>query len=239
MMFLANPVRFLRLADILIPWLRWSALLALATGAIWGLFFSPPDYQQGDTVRIMYIHVPAAILSEGVFVLMAVASAVALIWKHPLADLAAKAAAPIGASFTALALITGSLWGQPTWGTWWEWDPRMTSVLVQLFLYLGYMAMWQAFEDPVKAAKASSILAIVGVINVPIIKFSVYWWNSLHQQSSLFAKGGPAIADSMLWPLLIMITAYGLYFGWVFLLRLKAEVLARRVQTKRVRMMGA
>jgi heme exporter protein C len=239
MMFLANPVRFLRLADTLLPWFRWSALLALALGLYFGLFASPPDYQQGDTVRIMYVHVPAATMGEGVFVFMAIASIIALVWKHPLADLAAKAAAPIGAGFTALALVTGSLWGEPMWGTWWVWDARLTSVLVQFFLYLGYMALWQAFEDPAKAAKASSILAIVGVINVPIIKFSVDWWNTLHQPSSIFRSGGPSIDASMLVPFFIMMVAYALYFGWIFLLRLKAEVLARRVQTRRLRMMEA
>ena len=237
MMFLANPVRFIRLANAILPWVKWGALIAFAVGLYWGLVVAPVDYQQGDTVRIMFIHVPAAVLAQGIFVFMAVASAVALIWKHPLADLAAKAAAPIGAGLAALTLVTGSLWGKPMWGTYWVWDARLTSMLVQFFLYLGYIALWQAFEDPAKAAKASSILALVGVINVPIIKFSVEWWNTLHQPSSLMAKGGPAIDPSMLWPLAIMALAYSLYFVWIFLVRLKAEVLARRVRTQQLRMM--
>jgi heme exporter protein C len=237
MMFLANPVRFIRLADAILPWVKWGALLSFAVALYWGLVVAPVDYQQGNTVRIMFIHVPAAVLAQGIFVFMAVASAVALIWKHPLADLAAKAAAPIGAGLAALTLVTGSLWGKPMWGTYWVWDARLTSMLVQFFLYLGYIALWQAFEDPAKAAKASSILALVGVINVPIIKFSVEWWNTLHQPSSLLAPGGPSIDPSMLWPLAVMALAYILYFMWIFLIRLKAEVLVRRVRTQRLRMM--
>lgn len=230
----ANPARFLRLADALLPWLRGAALLLLAVGLYMAFFVAPPDYQQGETVRIMFVHVPAAWMALFVYTLMAVASAVALIWRHPLAELGAKAAAPLGAGFTFVALASGALWGQPMWGTWWVWDARLTSVLILFFLYLGYMALWQAFDDPAKAAKASSILAIVGAINVPIIKFSVEWWNTLHQPASVMRLDGPTIHSSLLVPLLVMAAAFTVYFFWIFLVRLKAEILGRRVRNRRL-----
>lgn len=238
MQIFANPVRFLRLADAVIPWAGGAAVILLAIGFYMSLFVAPPDYQQGETVRIMFVHVPAAWLALFTYTGMAIFSAVALIWRHPLADLAAKAAAPLGAGATLVALITGSLWGKPMWGTYWQWDARLTSMLVLLFLYLGYMALWRAFDDETKAAKASSILAIVGIINVPIIKFSVEWWNTLHQPASIIRAGGPTIHGSLLTPLLLMIVAFTVYFLWIFLLRLKAEVLARRVRSQRLRMMA-
>jgi len=230
----ANPTRFLKIADSVLPWAGGVAAVALAVGLVLALFVSPADYQQGDTVRIMFVHVPAAWMAMFTYTFMAVASAVGLIWKHPLADLAAKSAAPIGAGFTLIALVTGCLWGQPMWGTWWVWDARLTSVLVLFFLYLGYIALWQAIDDPTRAAKAAAILALVGFVNVPIIKFSVDWWNTLHQPASVLKMGGPSIHPSMLWPLLIMALGFKAYFVSVLLVRLRAEIAARRVRSLRL-----
>jgi heme exporter protein C len=230
----ANPTRFLRIADVLLPWAGGIAVVALGVGLALSLFVAPADYQQGDSARIMFVHVPAAWMALFTYTFMAVASAVGLIWKHPLADLAAKSAAPIGAGFTLIALVTGSLWGQPMWGTWWVWDARLTSVLVLFFLYLGYIALWQAIDDPTRAAKAAAILALVGFVNVPIIKFSVDWWNTLHQPASVLKIGGPSIHPSMLWPLLIMALGFKAYFVSVLLIRLRAEIAARRVRALRL-----
>ena len=234
----ANPARFNNLADRILPW----SIAAMVALFVWGLYLaliqSPADYQQSETVRLMYIHVPAAWMSMFAYAAMATASGVSLIWRHPLADLAAKSIAPIGAMFTALALITGSLWGKPMWGTWWVWDARLTSVLVMFFMYLGYMALWRAIDDPVKAAKAAAILALVGVINLPVIKFSVDWWNTLHQPASVMKMGGPSIDPSMLWPLLVMAAAYKAYFITVMLWRMKGEMAARRLQALRYQMAG-
>ena len=226
----ANPTRFLRFADAVQPWIAGATLILLAAGLYLGLFSSPADYQQGETVRIMYVHVPSAWMALFCYTSLAASCAVALIWKHPLADLAAKATAPIGASFTFLALVTGSLWGKPMWGTWWVWDARLTSVLVLFFLYLGYMALNNAFDDPGRGAKASSILALVGFVNVPIIKFSVEWWNTLHQPSSVVKLSGPAIHSSMLTPLLLMGLAFTTYYLWVLLVRMRAEITQGKVR---------
>ena len=227
----ANPNRFLRLAAAILPWSAGATVLLFAAGLPYALLLSPPDYQQSETVRIMYIHVPAAWMAMGVYAFLALASAVALIWRHPLADLAAKAAAPIGASFTFIALVTGSLWGQPTWGTWWVWDARLTSVLILLFLYIGYMALWSAFDDATRSARAAAILALVGVVNLPIIKFSVDWWNTLHQPASISRIGAPTIHPSMLTPLLLMAGAYLAFFVTVLLLRIRGELAARRLRS--------
>ncbi len=226
----ANPKRFLRFAAVVQPWLAGVTLVLLAAGLTLGLFASPADYQQGETVRIMYIHVPSAWMALFCYTALAVSCGVALIWKHPLADLAAKATAPIGACFTFLALLTGSLWGKPMWGTWWVWDARLTSVLVLFFLYLGYMALNNAFDDPQRGAKSSAILALVGFVNVPIIKFSVDWWNTLHQPSSVVKMGGPAIHPSMLWPLLLMGAAFTTYYLWVLLIRIRLEVTTNKIR---------
>ncbi|MCH8322694.1 MAG: heme ABC transporter permease [Proteobacteria bacterium] len=226
----ANPVRFNRLANTLLPWTLALTVTLFAAGLYYALYASPPDYQQGDSVRIMYVHVPASSLSLAIYVFMAAASAAFIIWKHPLAVLAAKAAAPIGMVYCGLALATGSIWGKPMWGTWWQWDARLTSMLVLFFLYLGYLALWQVMEDSNKAAKISSILALVGVVNIPIIKFSVEWWNTLHQPSSLIREGGSAIDPSMMTPLLLMLAAYGLYFVTVLLWRMKAEMAEKRLE---------
>ena len=215
----ANPARFLRLADAILPWCAGATLILLVAGLYLGLFVAPPDYQQGESVRIMYVHVPAAWMAMFVYACLALASAVALIWRHPLADLAAQAASPIGACFTFVALVTGSLWGKPMWGTWWVWDARLTSVLVLFFLYLGHIALAHGFDDPTRGARASAILALVGFVNVPIIKFSVDWWNTLHQPASVTKLGGSTLDSSMLVPLLAMAVAFTALFAWLVLLR--------------------
>jgi len=230
----ANPARFLRLSAAILPWATVLTVLLLGVGLYLSLFVAPPDYQQGEAVRIMFVHVPAAWMALEVYVLMAMSSAVGLIWRHPLADLMAKAAAPIGAGFTAIALATGSLWGEPMWGTWWVWDARLTSVLILFFLYLGYIALWQAFDDHDKAAKAAAILALVGVINVPIIHFSVNWWNTMHQAASIVRVDGPHIYRSILIPLLVMIVAFQAYFVTVLLWRVRAEIAERKVRSLRL-----
>ncbi|HEY7643817.1 MAG TPA: heme ABC transporter permease [Hyphomicrobiales bacterium] len=228
---LANPSFFMRLTDRVLPWLAGVTAILLAIGLYLSLFVAPPDYQQGETVRIMFIHVPAAWLAMFCYMVIAVASIGSLVWRHPLADVAAKTAAPIGAAFTLLALVTGSLWGKPMWGTYWVWDARLTSVLVLFFLYLGLMAVWQSVEEPSRAGRAAAILAIVGVVNIPIIKFSVNWWNTLHQPASVMRADGPTIDKSMLYPLLIMAVAYSLLFVWLHMKAMRAEILRRRVET--------
>jgi len=226
----ANPNRFLKLANAVLPWSAGLTVLTLAAGLYLALFHSPADYQQGETVRIMYIHVPSAWMALFVYANMAVASAVALIWRHPLADLIAKAAAPIGAGFTLICLITGSLWGKPMWGTWWVWDARLTSVLILFFLYLGYIALVNAFDDPNRGHRAAGILALVGAVNIPIIKFSVDWWNTLHQPASVVRMGGPAIDPSMLWPLLLMAIGFTFFFVTVLILRVRSEIAAAKIR---------
>ena len=224
---LANPQRFMAVSRPLAPLLGALAVVLLAAG-LWLSFTAPEDYQQGDTVRIMFVHVPAAYMGLAAYAVMGVASFVGLVWRHALADTAAKAAAPLGAGFTFLALVTGALWGQPMWGTWWVWDARLTSVLVLFLLYLGYMALHAAIEDEQKAARAAGVLALVGLINLPIVKFSVDWWNTLHQPASLFRAGGSAVADAFLPALLTMMAAYTAVFASLWLLRIRAEVWRRR-----------
>jgi heme exporter protein C len=231
----ANPSRVMRLSRLLQPWLAGATVLFIAAGLYLALVASPPDYQQGESVRIMYVHVPAAWMAMFCYAALAGASAVGLIWKHPVADLAAKATAPIGASFTFLALVTGSLWGKPMWGTWWVWDARLTSVLILFFLYLGYMALQSAFDDPARGAKAAAIMALVGFVNVPIIKFSVDWWYTLHQPASVFRAGGPSVDASMLWPLGLMAAGFTTYYLYVVLVRLRAEIVAGKIRALRLR----
>ncbi|MBK3799197.1 heme transporter HemC [Azospirillum brasilense] len=230
----ANPARFQRLSAAILPWTAGATVILLIVGLYVALIGSPRDYQQGDTVRIMYIHVPAAWMSLFVYVNMAIAAACGLVWKHPLADLFAKAAAPVGAGFTLICLVTGSLWGAPMWGTWWVWDARLTSVLILFFLYLGYMALVNAFDDPQRGTRAGNVLLLVGIVNVPIIKFSVDWWNTLHQPASVIRMGGPTIDGSMLVPLLVMALGFTAYFITVVLLRLRAEIVQRKIQTMRL-----
>lgn len=230
----ANPARFMRASGAVLPWLGLAGAVVLAVGLAWSLIFAPPDYQQGESVRIMFIHVPSAWMAMSVYLFVAVASAVALVWRHPLADVAAQAAAPIGAAFTLVCLATGSLWGRPMWGAWWVWDARLTSVLVLFFLYLGYIALVNAFDDASRGSRAGALLALVGVVNLPIIKFSVDWWNTLHQPASVMRLGGPTIALSMLLPLFVMWIAFMLLFGWLLLLRMRTALNERKAQALRL-----
>jgi heme exporter protein C len=229
---IANPTRFMALADRLIPWLAGFAMLALAAG-LWLAFAAPEDYQQGTTVRIMYIHVPFAWLAMMGYSLMALSALGTLVWRHPLADVALKAAAPIGATFTALSLITGSIWGKPMWGTWWVWDARLTSVFVLFLMYLGIIALTRALDDPTRSARAAAVLTLVGFVNVPIIKFSVDWWNTLHQPASVFRLDGPTIHPSLLWPLLITAIGFTLLFFTLHLMAMRTEIWRRRVAALR------
>ena len=230
---LANPTRFLSLATRLLPWLAAATAILLAIG-LYQAAMAPDDYQQGATVKIMFIHVPNAWLSMFVWGVMSVAALGTLVWRHPLADVAAKAAAPIGASFTFLALVTGSLWGRPMWGTYWEWDARLTSVLILFLMYLGLLALWRAVEDQSRAARAAAVLTLVGAVNLPIIKFSVDWWNTLHQPASVFRVGGPTIDPSILMPLLVMAVAFMLLFVTLQVAAMRNEILRRRVRTLRL-----
>jgi heme exporter protein C len=226
----ANPGRFLRIAQTVQPWLTVSAILLTVTGLSWGLFFAPPDWQQGDAVRIMYVHVPSAWLASSGYFGLAICSLLSLVWRHPLADLAAVEIGPVGAGFTALCLATGSLWGKPMWGAWWVWDARLTSVLILLFLYLGHIVLVRAFDDPVRGYRAGAILALVGVVNLPIIKFSVDWWNTLHQPASITLLGASAMDASMLRPLLISALGFTLAFAAIVVARLRAAVMERRIR---------
>lgn len=231
MLRFANPTLFLGLV-------RWLIPLAAGVSAVllvWGLYLvfavSPEDYQQGASVRIMYIHVPAAWLSLSCYSLMALSSIGSLVWKHPLADVSAKALAPIGAAFTFLCLVTGALWGKPMWGTWWVWDARLTSVLVLFLVYCGIMALWTAFDDPARAARPVAILTLFGFINVPIVKFSVDWWNTLHQPASVFRMGGPSIDPSMLVPLFVMAGGATALMVALHLAGMRTEIYRRRIRT--------
>jgi heme exporter protein C len=230
----ANPARFSRIAARVLPWSTAATLALFVIGIYFALFASPADYQQGETVRIMYVHVPSAWIAMGCYTFIAVMSAVALIWKHPLADIAARAAAPLGAGFTLIVLITGSLWGKPTWGTWWVWDARLTSVLVLFFLYLGHIALTNAFDNPQRGARAAAVLALVGFVNIPIIKFSVDWWNTLHQPASITRLDAPAIDPAMLTPLLVMALAFTAYFITMLLVRMRADLNAARARALRL-----
>ncbi|MEX1109433.1 MAG: heme ABC transporter permease [Dongiaceae bacterium] len=230
----ANPARFQRIADPLLPWLAVATVAAFATGIVWGLVVSPLDYKQSETVRIMYVHVPAAWMALATYTVIALASAASLVWRHPLADIAARAASPLGAGFTLIALVTGSFWGKPMWGTWWVWDARLTSVLILFFLYLGHIALSHAFDDPQRGARAAALLALVGAVNLPIIKFSVDWWNTLHQPASVFRMDGPTIDAAMLGPLFVMAAAYLLFFLTMLLVRMKAELLAARLRALQI-----
>jgi heme exporter protein C len=227
---LANPSRFLRLANATIPWLSGVTVLAFAFG-IDQAMVAPDDYQQGATVKIMFLHVPSAWLGMLAWGVMTLAALGTLVWRHPLADVTAKAAAPIGAAFTLLCLVTGSLWGRPEWGTYWVWDARLTSELILLLLYLGVIALWHTVDDPSRAARAAAILTLVGAIDLPIIKFSVDWWNTLHQGASVFRLGGPTIYSTILIPLLVMTGAFTLLFATLLLAAMRNEILRRRVRT--------
>jgi len=230
---LANPARFLTFANRVIPWLGGVTVIVFAFGLDLAIR-APDDYQQGATVKIMYLHVPSAWLGMLCWGVMTIAALGTLVWRHPLADVAAKAAAPIGAAFTLLCLVTGSLWGRPEWGTYWVWDARLTSELILFLLYLGVIALWRAVEDPSRAARAAAILTLVGAIDLPIIKFSVDWWNTLHQGASVFRLGGPTIYPTILIPLLVMAVAFTLLFVTLHLAAMRNEILRRRVRTLRL-----
>ena len=226
----ANPGRFLRLSGRILPYLAVAGLALTASGFAWGLFFSPADWQQGDAVRIMYVHVPSAWMASAGYFALALCSLFSIVWRHPLADLAAAEIGPVGAAVTALCLVTGSLWGKPTWGAWWVWDARLTSVLVLFFLYIGHIALIRAFDDQERGYRSAAILALIGVVNLPIIKFSVDWWNTLHQPASITLTGSPTIYKSMLWPLLFATIGYTLVFAAIVVARLRAAVMERRIR---------
>jgi heme exporter protein C len=228
---LANPGQFLQFSRPFVRPLAIVTALLFAIGLYLAFFASPADYQMGDTVRIMYVHVPNAWLSQFVYAVMAVSALGSLVWRHPMADVSMKAAAPLGATFTALALITGGLWGYPTWGTFWEWDGRMTSTLVLLFIYLGIIALWRAFDDPLRAGRVVAVFTLVGAINIPIVKFSVDWWTSLHQRASVFTPEGPHMPLSILMPLLIMALAFTVLFLTLHLLSMHNEIRQRRLSS--------
>lgn len=229
----ANPTRFTQLADKLLPWLMGVTILLLIFGVWQALVISPPDYQQGDSVRIMYVHVPAAWMSMAVYIVMALASASFLIWRHPLADMAAKESALIGAAFTLITLITGSLWGKPMWGAWWVWDARLTSVLVLFFFYVGYIALADSFGHQERGKKICAVMALVGVAQIPVIRFSVEWWNTLHQPASIIRSGGIAIDESMLIPLFTMAAAFHLLYVVLLLVRVKRALLEQKIRRLR------
>jgi heme exporter protein C len=231
---LANPSRFLSLATRALPWLGGATALAFAVGLYLALFVAPDDYQQGATVKIMFIHVPSAWLAMACWGLMSVAALGTLVWRHPLADVTAKAAAPLGAAFGFLCLLTGSLWGRPMWGTYWVWDARLTSVLVLFLMYLAVIALWRSIEDFSRAARMAAILTLVGAINLPIIKFSVDWWSTLHQPASVFRIGGPTIHPTILMPLLVMALAFTLLFVTLLFAAMRNEILRRRVRSLRL-----
>ncbi len=232
---LASPPSVYAAAGALAPWFLATAAVAIVYGLVDGLVFAPPDYQQGDAFRIVYVHAPSAWMSLFSYTSMALAGAIALVWRIKIGHAVAAASAPIGASFTLLALVTGSLWGKPMWGTYWAWDPRLTSELILLFLYFGVMSLRSAFEDPARGDRAAALLGIVGLVNVPIIHFSVTWWNSLHQGATVAKIGKPAMSLSMLWPLLAMLLGFMLFYGAVLCMRLQGEVLNRERQAKWVR----
>lgn len=232
---LSSPKWFYDISGKLLPWFGVATLLLLASGAVWGLAFAPPDYQQGNSFRIIFIHVPASILAQSSYVIMAVAGGIYLVWRIKLADIALQCAAPIGASITFLALVTGSIWGKPTWGTWWVWDARLTSTLVLLFLFLGVIALRSAMDNRESAGRATAVLALVGVVNLPIIKYSVDWWFTLHQPSTFKVTEKPAMPIEMWLPLLVMVIGYYGFFFTVWMMRIRAEILQRENRTGWVR----
>lgn len=224
---LASPRWCYEITGKLLPWFAGAAILLLLSGFMWALMFAPPDYQQGNSFRIMYLHVPSAILAQSCYMTMAIAGAIGLIWKMKVADMVAYACAPIGASMAILALATGAIWGKPTWGSWWVWDARLTSMLILLFLYIGVMALYAAIESEVTAAKAAAVLALVGLVNIPIIKYSVEWWNTLHQPATFTLTEKPAMPVEMWLPLLVMVVGFYCFFAVSLMMRLRNEILRR------------
>ena len=228
--WLANPNRFNKITEKIQPYILLIAITTLISGLYFGLFDSPKDYQQGDAVRIMYVHVPSAWLASFLYFSLAISCVFYLVWKHPLADLVSSSIAPIGALFSALTLVTGSLWGKPMWGTWWVWDARLTSMLVLFFFYLGYILLSNAFERKIDGSKTASVLAIVGLINLPIVKFSVDWWHTLHQPASIIKIGGPSIDDKMLLPLMLMIFALSFFSLYMVILNVKTKLIEKKCE---------
>ncbi|MBX9714173.1 MAG: heme ABC transporter permease [Pseudomonadaceae bacterium] len=228
---LGSPKWFYQISSRWLPWLAVAAVLLISTGLVWGLAFAPADYQQGNSFRIIYIHVPAAMLAQSCYIMLAVAGVVGLVWKMKLADVALQCAAPIGAWMTFIALLTGAIWGKPTWGTWWVWDARLTSMLILLFLYFGIIALGQSISNRDSSAKACAVLAIVGVINIPIIKYSVEWWNSLHQVATFKLTERPAMPAEMWMPLLVMVLGFYCFFACVLMVRMRLEVLKREARS--------
>lgn len=224
---LASPPHFYRIAGRLAPWFGWPALVLILVGLYGGLVLAPPDYQQGDGFRILYVHAPSAWMSMFIYSTLAIAAGIGLVWRIKLAHAVAAAAAPVGAWFAFLALATGSMWGKPMWGTWWVWDARLTSELILLFLYMGFIALRASIDERERADRAGAVLALVGVVNLPIIHYSVYWWNTLHQGSTITKVGKPSITFDMLWPLLAMMVGFTLYFGAILMTRLRGEVIRR------------
>ena len=233
--YLANPTRFMRLADRLLLPLALLATGLLAAGLYYGLLASPADYQQGETVRIMYVHVPAAWLASLGYVALGLCGLFYIVWRHPLADVALRAMAPVGAMFAFLTLVTGAFWGKPMWGAWWVWDARLTSMLILFFFYLGVIALANGFDQPERGSRPAALLALVGLINVPIVKFSVDWWNTLHQPASLIRSGGVSIDPAMLTPLLLMLAGTHCYFAVIVILRMKSILAERRIVTMQLR----
>jgi len=233
---IVNPTRFAALAGRAVPWLAGATAAAFVAGLYLALWASPEDYQQGATVRIMYVHVPAAWMALFTYAVMTSAAIGTLVFKHPLADVAARSAAPIGAVFTLVALATGAIWGKPMWGAYWVWDARLTSMLILFFMYLGLIALWRAVDEPSRAARVTAITILVGVINIPIIKFSVDWWNTLHQPASVIRLDGPTIHVSMLVPLLVMAGAFMLFFATIHLTAMRTELMRRRTRSLRLRL---
>ena len=230
----ANPHKFMRLSGALLPAFAWSAALAMAVGLYWGLFATPADYQQGQTVKILFIHVPAAILAVNTYMVMVVASLIGLVRGHAVSHLVAKAAAPIGTGFTVIAIVTGAFWGEPMWGAWWVWDARLTSVLVLLFFYLGYIALWAAIEEPHKAADLAAILCLFGSVFAFLSRYAVQFWNTLHQGTSVGVTAGGALDDVFFYPLAVMILANYLLFAALLLLGVRTEIRARRIRSLRM-----
>ena len=228
--WLANPNRFNKITEKIQPYILLIAITTLISGLYFGLYDSPKDYQQGDAVRIMYVHVPSAWLASFLYFSLAISCVFYLVWKHPLADLVSSSIAPIGALFSALTLVTGSLWGKPMWGTWWVWDARLTSMLVLFFFYLGYILLSNAFERKIDSSKTASVLAIVGLINLPIVKFSVDWWHTLHQPASIIKIGGPSIDDKMLLPLMLMIFALSFFSLYMIILNVKTKLIEKKCE---------
>ena len=228
--WLANPNRFNKITEKIQPYILLIAITTLISGLYFGLFDSPKDYQQGDAVRIMYVHVPSAWLASFLYFSLAISCVFYLVWKHPLADLVSSSIAPIGALFSALTLVTGSLWGKPMWGTWWVWDARLTSMLVLFFFYLGYILLSNAFERKIDGSKTASVLAIVGLINLPIVKFSVDWWHTLHQPASIIKIGGPSIDDKMMLPLILMIFALSFFSLYLIILKVKTKLIEKKCE---------